>query len=178
MAISMKFVENLRSANEENYLDVLDPILNPSSDEVEAGKAYEELLGYDPITFHLDDSLGKVLSAITKAIPQLAVTIDEIRDSLKDAIHEEVRALKKETIASILFDTLLNFTDDLEVDIQDVKHIIEDTLDLPDLIIDPLDDEEYLLDEEEDDESDSMFDEEDDDMDMLDEYVEMADFED
>lgn len=161
MAVSMKFIEYLRDVNEDNYMDRLDPILNPSSDEVEAGKAYEEVLGYNPITFHLDDSLSKVLAAITKSIPQLAPTIDEVRDSLKDAIHDEVRALKKETIASIVFDTLLNFSDDLEVDIQDVKHIIESTLDLPDLIIDPLDGDDYMLDEEDDEDSDSIFEDED-----------------
>ena len=130
MAVGLKFLETLRGVTEDNYEKKLSAILDPDPDEVKAGKQYKKVMGYDPITYHTDYKVNAVLSAIEKEIPDLASTLKDLEANIKDAINNEIRELKKEVIATIIFDALITSSTEVNLDVIELKRIIEDTLDI------------------------------------------------
>ena len=170
MAISTKFLDTLRGVTEDNYEKKLAAILNPDPDEVKAGKAYKRVMGYDPITYHTDHKITSVLKAAEAAIPELHDAVKELESNIRVVIHDEIREVKKEIIATVIFDALIGASTDITIDVRELKQVIEETLDVMDVIEAPedLDDPEVdvydlLMEDDDENEVDLLFDDEDDD---------------
>ena len=136
----------------------------PDPDEIKAGKAYTKVMGYDPITYHTDHKISMVVDAINKGIPDLADVLQDLEANIRDVIHSEIREMKKEVIATTIFDAVITSATDISIDINELKRIIEDTLSITDVIDNPEDEEdayEILMDEDEED--DIIYDEDEDD---------------
>ena len=161
MGISTKFLDTLRGVTEDNYERKLAAILDPDPDEVKAGKAYKKVMGYDPITYHTDYKITTVLNAVEKEMPDLAETVKELEGNIRSAIHDEIREVKKEIIATMIFDALISASTDVDINVQELKSIIEEALDVADVIEAPEDMEvdpdvevyDLLMEEEEDENS-------------------------
>lgn len=169
----------LATEEEDELLEILKP---EGKSEEELGADFENVVGYNPITYCDREKAEKVLDFISQEYPEYASRISEIYDDVYYAVETAVRESKNQTIGETVMDTVLCLLSDLEIDIKALSENIARTLDLePETLFDPdedaLDAERFLDEDEDENDTDSEEDEDECEADDADLYNEAGEFE-
>ena len=99
--------------NEDDLEDAMVAIFHPEKlDERELGLAFEETVGYNPITYHDDKSVREILDHVAQEKPELKTFIEENEEGIVETVLQAITEEKPEVIAATTLDCIVGLSDD------------------------------------------------------------------
>ena len=151
----LKFIEIVRGANDEEDVNSLLEIMNPSDDSIEMGEKYNEVLGYNPITYFDETKVRNIMKTVSERYPNVSFDVDELIKDVNDAVAEA----REQIIIQYVHSAVVSSVDDDDNIDSIVKNIISEKMNVSEedisSIIGEFDDdydEEVDIDDEDDEE--------------------------
>ena len=88
---NLPFLRNLRLASEAHSEDDLDPLfelLDPTPDAKEMGKKFNEVIGYNPITYYTESTARDVFAEVCTSLESYPKTVQALTESEESIIEE------------------------------------------------------------------------------------------
>lgn len=152
----LSFIEMVRGANSEEDVNSLLEIMNPSDDPNEMGEKYEEVLGYNPITYFDEVKVRKIMESVCERYPDISFDIDGLVKDVNEAVAES----REQIIVQYVHSAVIGTADEEDNNIDSiVKNIIAEKLNVSEEYVSSVigefdDDDEYIDDEDELDDED------------------------
>lgn len=84
----LKFIQMVRDANSEEDITSLMDLMNPTDDADEMGNKYNEVLGYNPITYFDEIKVRDIMNEISSKYPNVKFNIDQVVNHANELIED------------------------------------------------------------------------------------------